>query len=133
MVKEARPITLSFYELIVGTLVGIVVAYATNQFHVEAFLLKDWDLLWILILALLCTSFAFNMSIKVMRHLSSFTIMMVINLEPIYGILLSIAIWNEKAILSTNFYVGFLIVIAAILMNGIYKHRKEAQKKSVQS
>jgi drug/metabolite transporter (DMT)-like permease len=113
--------------------VGIVVAYATNQFHVEAFLLKDWDLLWILILALLCTSFAFNMSIKVMRHLSSFTIMMVINLEPIYGILLSIAIWNEKAFLSTNFYVGFLIVIAAILMNGIYKHRKEAQKKSVQS
>ena len=133
MVKEARPITLSFYELIVGTLVGIVVAYATNQFHVEAFLLKDWYLLWILILALLCTSFAFNMSIKVMRHLSSFTIMMVINLEPIYGILLSIAIWNEKAFLSTNFYVGFLIVIAAILMNGIYKHRKEAQKKSVQS
>ena len=58
--------------------------------------------------------------------------MMVINLEPIYGILLALAIWNEKAFMSANFYLGFVIVIAAIVLNGIYKHRKEAQKKSIQ-
>ena len=67
-----------------------------------------------------------------MKHLSSFTIMMVINLEPIYGILLALVIWNEKAFMSANFYLGFVIVIAAIVLNGIYKHRKEAQKKSIQ-
>ncbi|MEO2100289.1 MAG: DMT family transporter, partial [Flavobacteriaceae bacterium] len=89
MVKEARPITLSFYELTVGTLVGIAAAFLTNQLTLEAFELQGWDFLWILMLSLLCTSYAFNVSIKVMRHLSSFTIMMVINLEPIYGILLS--------------------------------------------
>lgn len=132
MVKEARPITLSFYELTVGTLVGIAAAFLTNQLTLEAFELQGWDFLWILMLSLLCTSYAFNVSIKVMRHLSSFTIMMVINLEPIYGILLSLAIWNEKAYLSVNFYLGFLIVISSILMNGIYKHRKEAQKKSIE-
>ena len=64
-----------------------------------------------------------------MKHLSSFTIMMVINLEPIYGILLSLAIWNEKAFMSLNFYIGFIIVISAIMMNGIYKRNKDAQKK----
>jgi len=132
MVQHARPITLSFYELVVGILVCIAVAFFTDQLHLEAFHLKGWDLLWILILGLLCTAYAFNVSIQVMRHLSSFTIMMVINLEPIYGILLSLAIWNEKAYLSINFYLGFLVVLSAILMNGLYKHRKEAQKKTSQ-
>jgi len=132
MVQEARAITLSFYELLVGSLVGIVVAYFSDMLTIQAFTPQGWDWLWLLLLGLLGTSFAFNMSIKVMRHLSSFTIMMVINLEPIYGILLALAIWNEKAFMSVNFYIGFLIVLLAILMHGVYKHRKEGQKKSVQ-
>ena len=132
MVQEARAITLSFYELLVGSLVGIVVAYFSDMLIIQAFTPQDWDWLWLLLLGLLGTSFAFNMSIQVMRHLSSFTIMMVINLEPIYGILLALAIWNEKAFMSVNFYIGFFIVLLAILMHGVYKHRKEGQKKSVQ-
>jgi drug/metabolite transporter (DMT)-like permease len=51
---------------------------------------------------------------------------MIINLEPIYGILLSLAIWNEKEYLSPMFYLGFCIVLVSILMNGIYKHKKES-------
>lgn len=132
MVQEARAITLSFYELLVGSLVGIVVAYFSDMLTIQAFTPQGWDWLWLLLLGLLGTSFAFNMSIQVMRHLSSFTIMMVINLEPIYGILLALAIWNEKAFMSVNFYIGFFIVLLAILMHGVYKHRKEGQKKSVQ-
>ena len=132
MVQEARAITLSFYELLVGSLVGIVVAYFSDMLTIQAFTHQGWDWLWLLLLGLLGTSFAFNMSIQVMRHLSSFTIMMVINLEPIYGILLALAIWNEKAFMSVNFYIGFFIVLLAILMHGVYKHRKEGQKKSVQ-
>ena len=129
MVKSARPITLSFYELFVGSLFGILVAYFSDMLTIENFRLIGLDWLWLMLLGLIGTSFAFNMSIKVMKHLSSFTIMMVINLEPIYGILLSLAIWNEKAFMSLNFYIGFIIVISAIMMNGIYKRNKDAQKK----
>ena len=129
MVKTTRPITLSFYELFVGSLFGILVAYFSDMLTIENFRLIGLDWLWLMLLGLIGTSFAFNMSIKVMKHLSSFTIMMVINLEPIYGILLSLAIWNEKAFMSLNFYIGFIIVISAIMMNGIYKRNKDAQKK----
>ena len=125
MVKHALPITLSFYELLVGTLVcGIYVVFFGN-YTWSSFALHGYDWIWILILAWVCTSFAFNVSIKVMKHLSSFTIMMIINLEPIYGILLSLAIWNEREYLSLSFYLGFFIVLGSILVNGIYKHKKE--------
>ncbi len=128
MVIKARPITLSFYELVIGFIIGVLVFFFSDALTIQSFKLKEWDIVWIIILAFLCTSYAFNVSIKVMRHLSSFTIMMVISLEPIYGIILSLLIWNDKEYLSVNFYVGFLIVIFSILMNGIYKLSKETQK-----
>ena len=128
MVKIARPITLSFYELLVGFIICVIIAAFSDKITFKSFELKDWDIAWIIILSLLCTSYAFNISIKVMRHLSSFTIMMVISLEPIYGIILSLLIWNEKEYLSFYFYVGFLIVISSILLNGIYKLNKYGKK-----
>ena len=126
MVKKAHPITLSFYELLIGALVGILYVFFFGNYNLNDFRFEDWDFVWIFILAFICTSYAFNVSIKVMKHLSSFTIMMIINLEPIYGILLSLAIWNEKEYLSPMFYLGFCIVLLSILMNGIYKHKKES-------
>ena len=125
MVVKARAITLSFYELAVGFIIGLLVTFFSDEITIQSFELKKYDIIWIFILAFLCTAYAFNISIKVMRHLSSFTIMMVINLEPIYGILLSLLIWKDKEFLSLNFYLGFLIVIFSILMNGIYKIKKQ--------
>ena len=75
----------------------------------------------VVILGLVGTSFAFNLSIKVMKYLSPFTVMMVINLEPIYGVILSLIIWKEKSYLSTNFYIGFLIVMASIFLSALYR------------
>ena len=74
------------------------------------------------------TSYAFNASIKVLKYLSSFTVMMIINLEPIYGIILSILIWKDEAFLSLNFYIGFVIVLSSIYMNSIYNKRNEENK-----
>jgi drug/metabolite transporter (DMT)-like permease len=125
MVKQARPITLSFYELLVGALVGILFVILSGQYEYEAFQLHQWDLLWILLIAWVCTSFAFNLSIKVMQHLSPFTVMLIINLEPVYGILLSLAVWGEEELMSIRFYIGFVIVLGAILLNGFYKRQKQ--------
>ena len=89
------------------------------------FELKQLDILWILMIAWVCTSYAFNISIKVMQHLSPFTVMLIINLEPLYGILLSLAIWGEEELMSFRFYAGFIIILGSILLNGIYKKQKQ--------
>jgi drug/metabolite transporter (DMT)-like permease len=60
-----------------------------------------------------------------MQHLSPFTIMLIINLEPVYGILLSLAVWGEEELMSIRFYVGFTIILGAILLNGIFKRQKQ--------
>ena len=125
MVKQSRAITLSFYELLVGTFIGIGFVLLSGHYNTIDFELQQWDILWILMIAWVCTSYAFNISIKVMQHLSPFTLMLIINLEPVYGILLSIVIWGEEELMSFRFYIGFLIVLSTILLNGIYKRKKQ--------
>ena len=127
LVRENNFTTLSFYELLIGGVVCLIFYLITNGYKSSDFELKGYDFLWVLILGFLCTSYAFNVSIKVLRHLSSFTVMMIINLEPIYGIILSILIWKDEAFLSLNFYVGFVIVLSSILMDTFYKRNKETE------
>ncbi|MGB0600962.1 MAG: DMT family transporter [Flavobacteriaceae bacterium] len=125
LVKQGKAITLSFYELLVGAVFGIVFVIFSGNYTLEAFELRQWDWLWIILIAWVCTSYAFNISIKVMQHLSPFTVMLIINLEPVYGILLSLAIWGDEELMSFRFYLGFVIVLGAILLNGIYKRQKQ--------
>lgn len=125
LVKQGKAITLSFYELLVGAVFGIGFVIFSGNYTLEAFELRQWDWLWIILIAWVCTSYAFNISIKVMQHLSPFTVMLIINLEPVYGILLSLAIWGDEELMSFRFYLGFIIVIGAILLNGIYKRQKQ--------
>ncbi|OUU20369.1 MAG: EamA family transporter [Flavobacteriaceae bacterium TMED48] len=125
LVKRGRAITLSFYELSVGAIFGIVYVIFSGNYTFEAFALHQWDWLWIGLIAWVCTSYAFNISIKVMQHLPPFTVMLIINLEPVYGILLSLAIWRDEELMSFRFYLGFVIVLVAILLNGIYKRQKQ--------
>ncbi len=125
LVKQGKAITLSFYELLVGAVFGIGFVIFSGDYTLEAFELRQWDWLWIILIAWVCTSYAFNISIKVMQHLSPFTVMLIINLEPVYGILLSLAIWGDEELMSFRFYLGFVIVLGAILLNGIYKRKKQ--------
>ena len=125
LVKQGKAITLSFYELLVGAVFGIGFVIFSRDYTLEAFELRQWDWLWIILIAWVCTSYAFNISIKVMQHLSPFTVMLIINLEPVYGILLSLAIWGDEELMSFRFYLGFVIVLGAILLNGIYKRQKQ--------
>lgn len=131
IVHRAKPISLSFYELLVGTIAISSYLILTNQFEWKNLTLVGYDILWLILLGVLCTAYAFNASIKVMKNLSPFTVMMLINLEPVYGILLSLIIFGEKEFMSLNYYIGLGIVLGSILLNGIFKLRKQAKEKAL--
>ena len=81
----------------------------------------DSDFLFLLILGTLCTAYAITFSIEVMKQLNPFTIMLIINMEPIYGIFLALMIFGESELMSSGFYIGLLIILGAIISNSIIK------------
>lgn len=129
MVQKAPSITLSFYELLFGWVALSLYLLFTNSFHSEAFQLLPMDFVWLFILSLVCTAYAFHASIKVMKNLTPFTVMMIINMEPVYGIILSLIVFGERELMSMNFYIGLTIILLAIACNGLFKLQKQLKEK----
>jgi drug/metabolite transporter (DMT)-like permease len=54
------------------------------------------DALWLLVLSLCCTVWAQSLAISALKHISSFTATLTVNLEPVYGIILAFLIYREQ-------------------------------------
>lgn len=73
------------------------------------------DLFWLLVLSQVCTVAAYVGYLDVLRRLSVFTINVVYNLEPVYGILLAALILGDTERMSAGFYLGAGIITMVVL------------------
>ena len=79
---------------------------------------------WLLVLALLCTLVPYAVSLGTLRHLSSFTVQLAINLEPIYAIGIAVLFLGEARELGLAFFLGVAIVLAAVFGHGWLQIRR---------
>jgi drug/metabolite transporter (DMT)-like permease len=78
----------------------------------------------LVVLAILCTLIPFALSLATLRHLSAFTAQLAINLEPLYAITIAVLFLGEARELDSLFYVGVLIVLAAVFGHGWLQSRQ---------
>jgi len=126
LIVDHDPSVISFYEFLAGFIFISIYFLFQGSFSVNFFMLSAKNWILILILASICTAYAFTASVKVMRQLSPYTVMLTTNLEPVYGIVLAYFIIGGKEKMSTEFYIGAIVIVITVLLNGIIKHyRKE--------
>ncbi|MFS4467575.1 DMT family transporter [Maribacter sp. 2210JD10-5] len=128
LVKTHRPSVISFYELGVGVLFLSIILMFQGSFSMEFFNLNTTDWIYLLVLALICTAYAFIASVKVMRILTPYTVMLTTNLEPVYGIVLAILFFGTEEKMNPLFYVGALLILTTVIANGILKQRAERKR-----
>lgn len=75
----------------------------------------DW--IWLIFLSWVCTILTFFLYIRSLKKISAFTMNLTLTLEPIYGIILAFVIYHENKFLSKWFYVGFALIILAVLFH----------------
>lgn len=119
---------ISFYEFIAGVFFISIYFLYQNKFSADFFVLTFNNWMLILILASICTAYAFTASVKVMEKLSPYTVMLTTNLEPVYGIILAYFIIGGKEKMSTSFYIGAVIILITVILNGIIKHQDKKVK-----
>jgi drug/metabolite transporter (DMT)-like permease len=123
-VENYRASVISFYEFIGGVLfISSYLFFAETGFSYDFFILSSADWIYLLILASICTAYAFIGSVHVMRVISPYTVVLTYNLEPIYGIVLAILFFGESEIMSTNFYYGAILILLTVLLNGFVKNK----------
>ena len=109
------PRLITTYEMIsAGILTGIVWSYgALNGW--DHYIPIDLDWLWIGILAIVCTVYAYTETIKLYRVFSVFSINLVITLEPVYGIILAVFIFGSKEVMHSGFYWGTALLVLTVM------------------
>ena len=115
LVKRHDPVNLSAVELLSASVGMFLVLLFTGQVGKELWQLSSSDWLWIVLLAVVATSVAFMVSIRVLKDLSPFETAMAINLEPIYAIVLAYFLFEER--FEPTFYVGASLVIGAVMLD----------------
>lgn len=74
------------------------------------------DIGWLILLAWCCTVWAFKLSLRALEKISPFTVNLSYNLEPLYGILLAFALFQENRELQGSFYLGSSLILLAIVL-----------------
>jgi len=121
LIKEASSLAISIYELLGGVFLISIILLFSDRIDSEFFDISKIDFYWLLILATVCTAYAFVISVDVLKHLSPYSLMISINMEPVYGIILAIIFLNESKDLSFNFYLGFILIFSSVILNGVFK------------
>ena len=128
-VKKHNASVISFYQLFFGAFFITIFLLFQGSFTIDFFRLQSSDWLYLLLLSSVCTAYAFIVSVNVMKHLTPYTVMLTINLEPIYAIILALIIFGESEEMNSEFYIGACIVLFVVVLNGVLKNMKSIVKK----
>ncbi|MEI6765742.1 MAG: DMT family transporter [Bacteroidota bacterium] len=113
----------AFWEMLAGFAGITIFMFASGEMEVAKLTLSLSDILFLLILGVVCTAFAFAATIRLMQKLSAYYIVLAINLEPIYGILLAWFIFGESEHMTAGFYTGAAIILLSVFFYPILKRR----------
>lgn len=123
---KKEPITspvLSFIELTTALIALSIYLSLNNGFTADFFNIGQTNMFLLFLLAAVCTVYPFIASVNLMKHLTPYTINLTVNLEGVYGIILASLIFKENKELSLTFYIGFIIILAAIFLNAFLKQK----------
>lgn len=127
LVTRVNSLTITFYEMI-GAFVAVAIFFPLykNQWALDGVLnltptLIDW--LWIAILSLVCSVYAYTVAINLTKKLSVFFIQLTLNLEPVYGIILALIVFGEEEVMNWNFYLGTFVILGAVVAYPFVKNK----------
>ncbi|WP_420316209.1 DMT family transporter [Ekhidna sp.] len=125
LTKTYDPYVITFYEMM-GACVATALFFPIYVgFFVDELSLSPSSLDWFYLgsLAIFCTVYAYSVSVELMKRLSAFSINLVVNLEPVYGIILALIIFGDSEEMSPGFYLGTLLILTSVLLYPLLNKR----------
>lgn len=135
-IRDYHPFTITYHEMF-GAWMSTVLFLPfysgwISPNGVLQLLPTQLDTLYLFILAIICTVFAYSLAVRLMKHISPFAMNLTNNLEPVYGIILALIILGEEEHMSGGFYAGTFMILAAVLgypfLNKYFKRRPLEQE-----
>lgn len=121
--------TIQTFEMMGGLGFLTLVILSLNAYQHSSFILptkNDW--FWLVILALVCTVLANYLMLNALKRVSAFTMNVTLNLEPVYGIIIAIVLFQEQKQMGKGFYIGIVLITISVLLQMIRVLRQQNNK-----
>lgn len=137
LAKVHASTTITCYEM-AGACIGTALFFPlyTQLFAAGGtldFSLSAMDWVYLLVLALACTVYAYTAAVRLMQRITAYAMNLTVNLEPVYGIVLAWIIFNENEQMSDGFYYGTGVILLSVFIYPILDAYSERRKKLKQS
>ncbi len=128
LIKRGDALRIGFYEMAGASITMGIFLFFTHDLPLPLWELPNATIGWHLLLGLVCTSFAFVAGIMVMRQLSPFTVVLTVNLEPIYTIIIALLIWGSEEKLHVGSYLGIALILVCLFVNGWSQRNRKPEE-----
>lgn len=109
-----------FYEMSTGwVLITLLLPLQVFYFPDTVLLPTAMDWVWLVVMSLCCTVWAQSLALNALKHISSFTATLSVNLEPVYGILLAFVFFHENKELHSGFFAGMALICLSVVLQTI--------------
>ena len=127
-INKVKASKITLVEMLGGWLAMSLYIGLFTKTPLSDFYISQKDTIYLLALGIVCTAFAFVVSVEVMKSLSPYSVIMAVNLEPIYSIVLALILFGESEEMTSSFYIGGSAIILTVFLEGYLKTKKKTMK-----
>ena len=115
---------ITMIEMLAGVIIISCLLLFQQDYTVFTSFISIKDFSYLLLLGTLCTAMVFDWMTEIMRHISPYSLIMAINLEPLYSIILALLIFGDNEFMNISFYIGSSIIIGVVFLEGYIKNKQ---------
>lgn len=118
---EASKITM--VEMLAGVIIFSILMLLNKEIGINNLKIDINDFVYLLLLGTICTAAVFVWMVEIMKYISPYSLIMAINLEPIYSIMLALIIFSESEHMNLSFYIGASVIILVVFLESYLKNK----------
>ena len=118
---EASKITM--VEMLAGVIIFSILMLLNKEVGINNLKIDINDFVYLLLLGTICTAAVFVWMVEIMKYISPYSLIMAINLEPIYSIVLALIIFSESEHMNLSFYIGASVIILVVFLESYLKNK----------
>ena len=118
---EASKITM--VEMLAGVIIFSILMLLNKEIGISNLRININDFVYLFLLGTICTAAVFVWMVEIMKYISPYSLIMAINLEPIYSIVLALIIFSESEHMNLSFYIGASVIIFVVFLESYLKNK----------
>ena len=118
---EASKITM--VEMLARVIIFSILMLINKEIGISNLKININDFVYLFLLGTICTAAVFVWMVEIMKYISPYSLIMAINLEPIYSIVLALIIFSESEHMNLSFYIGASVIILVVFLESYLKNK----------